>query len=472
MVQAISLGVMVLTIRRQLIGIIILIVFFVIIINSVISSTYIDNYFKGYITEQYESRVEQIKNYAINLLSNSSDNLVSSNKELDIYLTDPIVRISIINNSGKIIYQAENEMFTMHNNMMHGRMMGNYNMMFDTEDDYINLENDKKLVGILVITRNSTIQNSETVKLFNQSLFQSSIISGSFVLVLAIFIIIFISTRMTKDLRQTAKFAKKIETDSDSYTKHSKVVEIREIQTSLENLSSKLRLQKKVRQEKADQLSHEARTPLTILKTQCEGALDGIVHMDKSGLESCLNEINNLSNVLSNINDVMEYSGEKINFHPEKFNIANELKKILKGLRLQFEKKDIGLQLNGNNSIEITNDKAIFSQTIYNLLTNAYKFTDSGGQVDINVKIQAEATVIIEVNDTGIGIHQEDMDKIFKAYYRSPSVNTIHGEGLGLYIVKCNVETMGGKITAKPRNKRGTSFVIKLPLSHNIVSKK
>lgn len=440
--------------------------------NSVISSNYIDNYFKSYVTEQYETRVEQIKNYAVNLLNTGSHKSMSSNKELDIYLTDPIVRIAIINNSGEIIFQAEDDMFNMHNNMMRGNMMGNNNRMVNTEDDYIHLENDKKRVGMLVITRNSTVQNSETVKLFNQSLFQSTIISGSLVLILAIVIIIYISTKMTKDLRQTARFAKKIETDSDSYTNHSKVLEIREIQTSLENLSSKLKLQKKVRQEKADQLSHEARTPLTILKTQCEGALDGIVDMDKSGLESCLNEINNLSNILSNINDVIEYSNGKVNFQPEKFDIINELKKIVNGLRLQFEKKGIDLELKGIDSIEITNDRSIFSQTIYNLLTNAYKFTEPGGQVDITVELQAENTLILQVNDTGIGIRQQDRNKIFKAYYRSPSVNTIQGEGLGLYIAKSNVETMGGKIYVKSRDKSGTSFIIEVSLSNNMIPKK
>lgn len=212
MVQAISLGgVIALTIKRQLVGVIVLIVFFVIIMNSVISSNYIDNYFKSYVTEQYETRVEQIKkNYAVNLLNTGSHKSMSSNKELDIYLTDPIVRIAIINNSGEIIFQAEDDMFNMHNNMMRGNMMGNNNRMVNTEDDYIHLENDKKKrVGMLVITRNSTVQNSETVKLFNQSLFQSTIISGSLVLILAIVIIIYISTKNDQRFKANSKICKK-----------------------------------------------------------------------------------------------------------------------------------------------------------------------------------------------------------------------------------------------------------------------
>lgn len=454
------------TIRKQLIGIIILMVFFAIVMTSIISSNYIDNYFKGYVTEQYDTKVDKIKDYAINLLSAESYNSSSLKKELNNYIADPIVQIAIINSDGVVVLLTRDEMFFMHNNMMgNSMMMGN---KIETEEDYFNLKSDNELIGMLVITRSNSIQNSETVRLFKKSLLFSSVISGSLVLILAILITAFVSTKMTKDLRRTARYARGLEINSENRIKHSKVLEIRGIQTSLENLSSKLKLQKKVRQEKVDQLSHEARTPLTILKTQCEGALDGIVEMDRSELESCLNEINNLSVILANINDVIEYRGEVVKLQNERFDLIKELNKILKGFKLQFQKKGIALNLKGLEHIDVTIDKSMFSQTIYNLLTNAYKFTNPGGQVEVSVQMKSQKTVTVSVNDTGIGISDSDIERIFKAYYRSASTSSIQGEGLGLYIAKRNIETIGGKIYAKSRDEGGTSFIVEIPLSSYI----
>lgn len=449
------------TIRKQLIGIIILMVFFAIIMTSIISSKYIDNYFKGYVTEQYDAKVDKIKNYAINLLSAESYNSSSLKKELNNYIDDPIVQIAIINSDGVVVLLTRDEMFFMHNNMMMGNKIA-------TEEDYFNLKSDNDLIGMLVITRSNSIQNSETVRLFKKSLLFSSVISGILVLFLAILLTAFVSTKMTKDLRRTARYAKGLEVNSENRINHSKVIEIRGIQTSLENLSTKLKLQKQVRQEKVDQLSHEARTPLTILKTYCEGALDGIVEMDRSELESCLNEINNLSGILANINDVIEYKGEVVKIQNEKFDLINELNKILKGFALQFQKKGIALILKGIEHIEITIDKSMLSQAIYNLLTNAYKFTNPGGQVNVSVDMKSQDTVIISVNDTGIGIRDDDIERIFKAYYRSASTSSIQGEGLGLYIAKCNIQAIGGNIYAKSNDEGGTSFIIEIPLSRNI----
>ncbi|GMQ64859.1 sensor histidine kinase [Vallitalea maricola] len=452
------------TIRKQFIWIIILMIFFAIIMNSIISSSYIDNYFKGYVTEQYDSKVDNIKNYAINILTESS-NSYSLKKELNNYISDPIVQITIVNRDGVVVLVTRDEMFFMHNNMMgNSMMMGN---KIETEEDYFNLKADNEIIGMLFITRSNSIQNSETVKLFKKSLIFSNAISGILVLILAIFITAFVSTKMTKDLRMTAMYAKRIEVDSENRIKHSKVLEIRDIQTSLENLSSKLKLQKQVRQEKVDQLSHEVRTPITILKTHFEGALDGIVKMNDDELESCLNEINNLSGILANINDVIEYSDEDVQIKNERFDLINELNKILKGFTLQFQKKGIALLLKGMENLEITNDKSMLSQTIYNLLTNAYKFTNQGGQVEVSIEMKSQDTVIISVSDTGIGINYRDIEKIFDAYYRSASTTSIQGEGLGLYIAKRNIKAIGGKIYVKSREEGGTSFIIEIPILSN-----
>ena len=443
------------TIKKQLIIIIISMIFFAIIINSFLSSRYIDNYFKGYVTEQYEDEVDKIKNYAIKLLNNDNYTAEKSKEELMNFIDEFIVQISIENESAEELVKVYNRMYFMHNNMM-----GNRNNL---EVDYYELTYDEKVIGAIKITRTASIQNSESVRLFKKALILATVISGTIVLVLAVIITAIISTRITKDLRQTAKFAKEIETESEERINYSKVIEIRGIQTSLENLASRLRMQKKVRQEKVDQLSHEARTPLTILKAHCEGTIDGVVEMDSNRLESCLNEINNLSGIMSNLNNVIEYNNEVVNINKETFDLIDEFKKIIRGLKIQYEQKGIELKLKGPLNMKITTDKALLSQTIYNLLTNAYKFTRLKGEVLIEIDNSSQDSLYIAVHDNGIGINEKDIKRIFEPYYRGSDTNNIQGDGLGLYISKTNIEAIGGTIQVKSNEKEGTSFVIQIP---------
>jgi signal transduction histidine kinase len=456
MVWAMFLEVKKLTIKKQLIVTIVGIIFFAIVANSILSSLYIDSYFKDYLIEQHEEKVEKIKKEALEILMEEDITTINYEDSIENFLDNLIGEISILDYSGEVIVSVEDKMFNMHNNMM----MRN---ITSAEEDYYDLTFEGKSMGTLIITRTGSIQKSYSVMSFKRALILATLTSGILVLISGIGVIIFISSKITKDLRATAVFSKEIQMLSDNNIKHSKIIEIRDIQISLENQVAKLKMQKKVRQERVDKLSHEARTPLTILKTHCEGALDEVVEMDSNRLESCLNEINNLSSLLANINDVVEYSNDTIKVHYEDFDLTEELKKIVKGLRLQYERKGIELNLKSDFNKKINTDRALLSQSIYNLLTNAYKFTDAGGAVSIEVKISEQNQISLFVHDNGVGIPEEDINKIFEPYFRSLNSKGIQGEGLGLYIAKTNIEALGGTLSIRSKKEKGTSCVIELP---------
>ncbi|MBK5262028.1 MAG: ATP-binding protein, partial [Peptostreptococcaceae bacterium] len=108
-------------------------------------------------------------------------------------------------------------------------------------------------------------------------------------------------------------------------------------------------------------------------------------------------------------------------------------------------------------------DKYKLSQAIYNILTNAYKYTNPGGNVRISYIVN-EGNLILKIQDTGIGIKEEDLEKIFTAYYRSAAAAT-KGEGIGLYIAKENIERLNGTISVTSKKNAGSTFIIKVPLS-------
>ena len=134
--------------------------------------------------------------------------------------------------------------------------------------------------------------------------------------------------------------------------------------------------------------------------------------------------------------------------------------KLVKGLELKFKLKGLDLNYHYKGDEIITSDESLLVQIIYNLVNNAYKYTDTGS-IDLTLDV-TEETVKIVVEDTGQGIEKKHQANIFDAYYRvNPEANA--GQGLGLYIVKNNVEALDGQIEVMSTANKGTTITIKLP---------
>jgi len=99
------------------------------------------------------------------------------------------------------------------------------------------------------------------------------------------------------------------------------------------------------------------------------------------------------------------------------------------------------------------------SQCIYNLLTNAYKFTGPHGKVEVSYE-ESDKNVSIHIKDTGTGIAEEDIPHLFDAYFRGHNTAAITGDGLGLYVVKENLDQMGGSVNVQSSPGAGSEFTI------------
>lgn len=448
------------TIRKQLGIMITIIIFIAIFLNSFISSSYIDNYFGGYVSDQYTNNINSLKTFSKNILMDDSKNEMGIQMELQNFIEDPITSIEIYDRyDNKVIY-IEEEMMNMHNSMM------NINEN-DLEKDIITIKNGNLDIGSIVITRKSDIENSQTVKLFKNALMLGTMISGVIVMLISLILTNYVSKKISKDLSETASYAKSLELNEDKNINFSNILEIKWLQTSIKNLSSKLKLQQNARKEKIDQISHETRTPLTILKTHCEAALDGIVDMDNTRLESCINEIENLTYLISNIDEVIMYDSTKKTLNTSNFDVVKETSRIMKGLNLQFENKNIELTYNGLESLDVKMDQVLFSQILYNLLMNAYKFTEINGKVELEINSFDFNKFEMRVKDNGIGIKKSELDSIFNAYYRGGNVNLKEGDGLGLYISNNNAQLMNGKIEVKSDEGLGSEFIVTLAINLN-----
>lgn len=445
------------SIRKKWLKILITIGLIAIIVTTIIFSIFMRPFFATYMEDRYEKQVEGIKKVSELILENREN---IDNRQLYIslenYLDEPIKTIKIKDKAGNIIVNINRNNMMM--NHMHSNIAGIDTFPIKIKDFY---------VGSLVIERSSSIHNSEINMKFIRTLIINSIFSGLTVLILLIIASIIISKSMSKELINTAKDAEKADSKVLIYNKPSNIKEIYDIQNSLSNLSKKLKLKEKFRKQSIDAIIHETRTPITVLKSNLEGILDNVVSIDENRLEILLNEINKLGNTIEKLDEKIIDSKESIKIKIENINLYSILEKMIKGLELKFNQKNLKLYFLYEGNHFVKTDESLIIQIIYNLLNNSYKYTKSGGKVELKVNIKDGSLKII-VNDTGIGISTKVKDKVFQPYYRENKSENVKGEGIGLYIVKKNVEAFNGKIELISNYNEGTKIIIDIPLSKDV----
>jgi signal transduction histidine kinase len=264
-------------------------------------------------------------------------------------------------------------------------------------------------------------------------------------------------------LKETAKMASDIQLGEQVITSKTAIKEVNVIRESLEELGSRLKLKQKSRKALIDQLLHQSRTPLTILKSHMEAIEDGLVEANDAELTICLNQVDNLTSIITNMSGMIDANKEFDEIMIESFEFNHMLKQIITGLKAQFIKKSIDLDLITNDHIELLTDKYKLSQSIYNVLTNAYKYTNEDGTVRVSYILMGNQ-LSIKIQDTGIGMNEGEIVKVFNAYYRSDKVSHISGDGIGLYIVQENIRKIGGSIKAVSMPNVGSTFTIEIPL--------
>jgi signal transduction histidine kinase len=151
----------------------------------------------------------------------------------------------------------------------------------------------------------------------------------------------------------------------------------------------------------------------------------------------------------------------------EKMSVAEVADEVLNSLQLQAVQKDIRLtqELTGSrSSFLIEADRALIQQAMYNLVENAIKYTPVGGHVKLRLEARP-ATILMEVQDSGIGIAPLDLPHLFEKFYRSGRREAYQqrGTGLGLAIVKSIAERHGGRVWVDSQLGKGSIFFLEVP---------
>jgi PAS domain S-box-containing protein len=213
--------------------------------------------------------------------------------------------------------------------------------------------------------------------------------------------------------------------------------------------------------------SHEFRTPLTAILSSTEllqrYGKKWSEDKQKDHFNRIIKSVEYLTKLLDDVLTISRTETGKINFKPETvelFQLISECEKDNKSLLT--EKHEFRLNYNLEEK-EFQLDRKLMRFIINNLLSNAIKYSPAGGKIRMTIN-QDQEQLIIEISDEGIGIPQEEVDKIFDSFYRSKNTGTIEGTGLGLAIVKRAIDIHNGEIIVSSELNKGTTFNIKIPL--------
>jgi len=370
--------------------------------------------------------------------------------------------ITLLDDKGREIFTLK-PMQMNHHGHMNNNNINNENI-FDgeTEHSTFNLANN---IGRLEIERH--IPSGRYEMSFINYLMRYTM-AGAFIMILfACGVGCIVAERLSRPVIKVIERTKKISKgDYDISEKIPPVgiSELDDLTNGVENLARSLAGQEKLRRRLMVDVAHELRTPLTVVRTQIEAVSDGILEPTPERLELCLNEMKRLGGLIENVEALTRLEGETLEIHTEKTDMKNYLEPVLETWKPVFEKSGIifSYELEKNLFCEIDQNK--FRHVIDNLLSNALRYTNSGGNVKVKLNNNDEK-IFIEVSDTGIGISEKDLPNIFERFYRADEsrARVTGGSGVGLAIVKASVEAHNGTITAKSIKGQGSNFIINLP---------
>lgn len=217
-------------------------------------------------------------------------------------------------------------------------------------------------------------------------------------------------------------------------------------------------------------ISHEFRTPMTTIRTSAElismymegQTFEKAARLEKQ-LDTIMGEIDRIIELMNAVLTISKDDAGKTNFNPVNFDLKQLCLDVIEtSFNNQEFKRNVKTIFKGN-TFNVFADKNLMEYTLFNLLNNAFKYSEESS--DVILKLSENASeFVLEIVDYGIGIPKEDQPKLFNTFFRASNTNGIQGTGLGLYIVKTFTEKNSGTIALQSKLGKGTKVTLKYPL--------
>lgn len=300
------------------------------------------------------------------------------------------------------------------------------------------------------------------------SIIQKEFIYGTiFVLAISLLIAYFLSRRFSNPIMKMTKESKKmVNGDYDVSFKESNIEEINELAYTLNKATKELSKTENLRRELLANVSHDLKTPLTLIKANAEMVKD-LTYSNEEKREANLNviikETDRLNMLVEDILDLSKAQSKTMKLEIKRLNLNNLMESILTRYKVLEERDNYKINFNYDKEYVVKADIKRLEQVIYNLINNAINYTGKNKIVNVNL-VDKNNCVRVEVKDTGKGIDKEELKYIWDKYYKADK--SFHrltvGTGLGLSIVKNLLELHNFKYGVES-SKKGTNFYFDIP---------
>ena len=308
---------------------------------------------------------------------------------------------------------------------------------------------ENKVIGAAFIA-----SSARSFTMFKQDMIRIFIFAAIFATLISFAAASIMSYRMVLPLREMSAAAANF--GKGDFSRRVRVVrddEVGELAVAFNNMASSLASGESMRRSFIANVSHELKTPMTTIAGFIDGILDGTIPEEKRDryLKIVSDEIKRLSRLVKTMLDLSRIDSGKLKVTPVNFDLTEVIGTVLLSFEQRIEVKDIRITgLEDCPRMNVTADYDLIGQVCYNLLDNAVKFTNEGGEIRVELR-RDEGRTYCTVHNTGVGIPAEEMPHVFERFYKSDKSRSLdkNGVGLGLYIVKTVIGLHHGEIVVR-----------------------
>ncbi|SNX54255.1 HAMP domain-containing sensor histidine kinase [Thermoanaerobacterium sp. RBIITD] len=406
-------------------------------------------------------KVNQLKSYSSKIINSINKN---NDKTINELIDESNAKVSVITDEGNIILGS-------HGNGPGGGL-GIPRIYLNTDKKISVIEFTHPVLGVKYLA----VINSFTYKSQGAKLIMSipmSIITDTaaifkeeffLILLISIIIIIIVSSIMSKKLTKPINNLKKAAHDIASGNLNVKIDlktsdEIEDLAASMNDMAVNLNRAEKFRKDLIANITHDLKTPLGLIKGYCEMLLDFYgddKHKRDAYLNTMIKEVDRMSKMIDNVLSLSKLQSGLIKLNISSFNLKSLVEEVVNSFEPLLREKNINIKMD-NIDVMVNADKELIRRVFINIISNSIKSIKDSGVITIT-SMQDDGYVKIKISDTGKGMSKEDLQNIFKKFYKGEQ----SGTGLGLAIVKEILDLHGSKYFFESEINKGTSFFFTL----------
>ena len=349
-------------------------------------------------------------------------------------------------------------------------MKGERTNFYDRTNHYIEVTSPiverggEKVLGVMLASVST--DNIETTK---QVLYTHGGVIVGIAMILIAMLSVFLADRMVRPIHKiTGAIENVTEGYSDDVLHVDTFTETRQLSEAFNKMLGRLKILDESREEFVSNVSHELKTPMTSMKVLADSLLeqDNVpVEMYQEFMQDIAKEIDRENQIITDLLSLvkMDRSGQTMNIRT--MNINDLLEQILKRLKPIAEKKNVEMVMETFRPVNAEIDETKFTLAVSNLVENAIKYNHENGWVHVSLNADHKY-FYVKVEDSGIGIPEQDQAHIFERFYRVDKSHSreIGGTGLGLAIARNAVLVHRGSIKVYSNEGEGTTFTVRIPL--------